>query len=134
MILTYPRDISFNFVQSNQHISCQRYRVSKHTFRGVVSLRGLKKRPITAFYKTYFSEQHNKSFRPGNCLTIYSTDTHFHASITVFENIVRKEEIAHNRPFLFYPQCFQINQVTVSPFVHIFDIIISLFGIELEKT
>ena len=49
-----------------------------------------------------------------------------------FENIVGKEEIAHNEQFLLFPQCFLLNQKIVSPFVHIFDII-SLFAAELEE-
>ena len=51
---------------------------------------------------------------------------------TAFENIVRKGEIAHNEQFLLFPQCFLLNQIIVSPFVHIFDII-SLFAAELEE-
>ena len=42
-----------------------------------------------------------------------------------------KEEIARNIQFLFFPQCFLLSQITVYPFVHIFDII-SLFDAELE--
>ena len=42
-----------------------------------------------------------------------------------------KREIARNERFLLYPQCFLLNQIIVSPFVHIFDII-SLFATELE--
>ena len=48
------------------------------------------------------------------------------------ENIVGKGEIAHNEQFLLFPQCFLLDQIIVSPFVHIFDII-SLFAAELEK-
>ena len=48
------------------------------------------------------------------------------------ENIVRKGEIARNEQFLLFPQCFPLNQITVSLFVHIFDII-SLFAAELEE-
>ena len=44
---------------------------------------------------------------------------------------MRKGEIAHNEQFLLFPQCFLLNQIIVSPFVHIFDII-SLFAAELE--
>ena len=55
-----------------------------------------------------------------------------HQQQTAFENIVRIGEIARNEQFLFFPQCFQLNQKTVSPFVHIF-YIISLFSVELEK-
>ena len=42
-----------------------------------------------------------------------------------------KGEIAHNKQFLLFPQCFLLNQIIVSPFVHIFDI--SLFAPELEE-
>ena len=43
-----------------------------------------------------------------------------------------KEEIAHNKQFLLFPQCFLLNQKIVFPFVNIFDII-SLFAAELEE-
>ena len=43
-----------------------------------------------------------------------------------------KGEIAHNEQFLLFPQCFLLKQITVSPFVHIIDII-SLFAAELEE-
>ena len=46
-----------------------------------------------------------------------------HQQQTAFENIVGKGEIALNEQFLLFPRCFQLNQITVSPFVHIFDII-----------
>ena len=66
-------------------------------------------------------------------LALYSIDTYFNASTkTAFENIVGKGEIAHNEQFLLIPQCFQLDQITVSPFFHMFDII-SLFEVELEK-
>ena len=46
---------------------------------------------------------------------------HFDASTTdSFQNIVGKEEIARYKQFL-PPQCF-LNQIIVSPFVHIVDI------------
>ena len=51
---------------------------------------------------------------------------------TAFENIVGKGEITFNEQFLLFPQCFQLKQITVSLFVHIFAII-SLFAAELEK-
>ena len=57
-------------------------------------------------------------------ITLYSIDT-------AFENIVGKGEIAQEQ-FLLFPQCFLLNQINVSPFVHIFDII-SLFAAELEE-
>ena len=43
-----------------------------------------------------------------------------------------KEEIARNGPFLPFLQCLLLNQIIVSPFVHVFDII-SLFAAELEE-
>ena len=43
-----------------------------------------------------------------------------------------KGEIAHNEQFLLFPQCFLLNQINVSPFVHIFDII-SVLAAELEE-
>ena len=49
-----------------------------------------------------------------------------------FENIVGEEEIARNEQFLLFPQCFLLNELTVTPFLHIFDII-SLFAAELEE-
>ena len=55
-----------------------------------------------------------------------------HQQQTAFENIVGKGEIAHYEQFLLFPQCFLLNQITVSPFTHIFDII-SLFAAECEK-
>ena len=55
-----------------------------------------------------------------------------HQQQTVFENIVGKGEIAHEEQFLLFPQCFPLNQVIVSPFVHIPDII-SLFPAELNE-
>ena len=42
-----------------------------------------------------------------------------------------KGEIARDEQFLLLPQCFLLNQIFESPFVHIFDII-SLFAAELE--
>ena len=55
-----------------------------------------------------------------------------HQQQKAFENIVRKEEIAHNEQFLLFPQCFQLSQIIVSPSVHTFDII-SVFAVELEE-
>ena len=55
-----------------------------------------------------------------------------HQQQTAFENIVGKEEIAHNEQFLLFPQCFLFNQKIISPFVSIYDII-SLFAAELEE-
>ena len=55
-----------------------------------------------------------------------------HQQQTAFENIAGKGEIARNEQFLLFPHGFLVNQIIVSPFVHIFDII-SLFAAELEK-
>ena len=55
-----------------------------------------------------------------------------HQQKTTFENIVGKGEIVRNEQFLLFPQCFQLNQIIVYPFVHIFDIT-SLFAAELEE-
>ena len=66
-------------------------------------------------------------------LTLYPIDTHFDAlATTAFENIVGKGEIACDVQFLLFPQCFLLNQMIISPFVHVFDII-SLFAAELEE-
>ena len=54
-----------------------------------------------------------------------------HQQQTAFENIV-EGEITHNEQFLPFPQCFLLNRIIVSPFVHIFDII-SVFPAEFEK-
>ena len=54
-----------------------------------------------------------------------------HEQQTAFENIMGKGEIAHNEQLLLFPQCFLLNRIVVSTFVHIFDII-SLFAAELE--
>ena len=62
-----------------------------------------------------------------------------HQQQTAFENIDGKGEIARNEQFPLFLQCFQLNQITVSQFVHIFDVIslfadvISLFAVELEE-
>ena len=72
-----------------------------------------------------------------NCftkLTFYSIDTHFDSSRTdTFKNIVGKGEIACVEQFLFFPQCFLLYQISVSPLVHIFDFI-SLYAVELEES
>ena len=54
-----------------------------------------------------------------------------HQQQTALENIVGKGEIACNEQFLLFPQCFLLNQITVSPSVHIFHI--SLFAAEFEE-
>ena len=65
-------------------------------------------------------------------LTLYSIDTHFNSSTTdTFWKHSGKEEIARNKQFLLFLQCFLPNQKIVSPFVNIYDII-SLFAAELE--
>ena len=55
-----------------------------------------------------------------------------HQQQTTFKNIVGKGEIARNEQFLLFPHCFLLNQIIVSPYVHIFGII-SLFAAELEE-
>ena len=55
-----------------------------------------------------------------------------HQQQTAFGNIAGKGEIACNEQFLLFPQCFLLNQIFVTPFVHIFDII-SLFAAEFEE-
>ena len=54
-----------------------------------------------------------------------------HQQQTAFENTVGKGEIARNEQFHLFPQCFLLNQIIVSPFVHIFHTI-SLFAAEFE--
>ena len=56
-----------------------------------------------------------------------------HQEQAAFENIVGKGEIAHNKQFLLFPQWFLLHQISVSPFVHIFDIV-SLFAVEMEES
>ena len=55
-----------------------------------------------------------------------------HQQQTAFENIVGKEDIAHNEQFLLFPQCFLLHQKIVSLFGNIYDII-SLIAAELEE-
>ena len=55
-----------------------------------------------------------------------------HQQQTSFENIVGKGEIAHNEQFLLFLQGFLLNQINVSPFAHIFEII-SVFVAEFEN-
>ena len=54
-----------------------------------------------------------------------------HQQQTTFENNVVKE-VALNKQFLLFPQCFLLNQIIVPQFVHIFDIMF-LFAAELEE-
>ena len=55
-----------------------------------------------------------------------------HRQETAFQNIVGKGEIARNEQFLLFPRCFQLNQIIVSPFIHISDII-CLFAVEFAE-
>ena len=55
-----------------------------------------------------------------------------HQQQTAFENTEGKGEIARNKQFFFFQQCFQLNQIPISPFVHIFDTI-TLFVVELKE-
>ena len=54
-----------------------------------------------------------------------------HQQQTAFEN-VGKKEIAHNKQFLLFPQCFLLNQKIVSPSLNIYHMK-SLFAAELEE-
>ena len=66
-------------------------------------------------------------------LTLYSIDTLFNTQQQpAFQNIVGKGEIARNKPFLLFPQCYLLKQIILSPFVHIFAIL-SLFAAGLEE-
>ena len=51
---------------------------------------------------------------------------------TAFKNNVGKGEIARNEQFLLFPQCSLLNQMIISPFNHIFDII-SLLAAEFGE-
>ena len=64
----------------------------------------------------------------------FNNPTHFDTSTLdiPFENIVGKGEITRNEQFLLFPQFFLFDQIIVSPFVHIFDIIF-LFANEYEE-
>ena len=46
-----------------------------------------------------------------------------HQQQAAFENIVGKKEIARHEQFLLFPQCFLLNQIIITPFVHVFVII-----------
>ena len=75
------------------------------------------------FYAVWIEKDHDT-----DNLTLYSIDAYFDAWTTYrLENIVGKGEIARNEQFLLFPQCFLLNHITVSPLVHMFDII-SLFA------
>ena len=74
----------------------------------------------------------SKMFRNSFCSSVVNPLLHRYSFWRIIENIVGKEEIARNEQFLLFQQCFLLNQITVSPFVHIFDII-SLFATELEE-
>ena len=51
---------------------------------------------------------------------------------TAFENIVGQGEIACNKQFLLFSQCFLLNLIIASPFVHIFGTK-TLFAAEWEE-
>ena len=55
-----------------------------------------------------------------------------HQQQTAFEKIGGKAEIARNEQFLLFPLCFILNQVIISPIVHIFEVI-SLVAAEFEE-
>ena len=54
-----------------------------------------------------------------------------HQQQTAFENIAGKGEIARNKQFLLFPQRVLLNHIIVSPFAHIFYII--LFAAQLQR-
>ena len=56
-----------------------------------------------------------------------------HEEQRAFENIAGKGEIACNEQFLLFPQCFLLYEISVSPFIHIFEFIF-LFVAELEES
>ena len=65
--------------------------------------------------------------------TLYSIGTCFNdQQQRDFENIVGKGEIARNEQFLLFPQCFLLNQIIVSTYINISDIL-SLLAAELEE-
>ena len=43
-----------------------------------------------------------------------------HQQQPTFENMVEKGEIARTEQFLLFPPCFLLNQIIVSPYLHIF--------------
>ena len=91
---------------------------------------GKKKLNAGCYKKRYLLSQN--CFK-SDCLPLYSIDIHFDSPTTdTFEKIVGKGEIARNEQFLLFPQCFLLNRIIVSPFVHIF-YIISSFAAELEE-
>ena len=55
-----------------------------------------------------------------------------HYQQTASENIVGKGQIDCNKQFLLFLQCFLLNQIIVSLFVHISDII-SIFATEFKE-
>ena len=55
-----------------------------------------------------------------------------HQQQTAFENIVGKGEIARNKQFLLFPQCFLLNKIILYLFINIC-YIISSFAAELEQ-
>ena len=61
-------------------------------------------------------------------LTLHSMDTY---NRQLLKTLREKKKLLRTSNFSF-PQCFLLNQINVSPFVHIFDII-SLFAAELEE-
>ena len=66
------------------------------------------------------------------CWTLHTIETQLNAStLDSFWKHCRKRKIACDEQFLLFLQCFLLNQIIVSPFVHIF-YIISLFTAELE--
>ena len=57
-----------------------------------------------------------------------------HQQQSALENIVGKGEIARYEQFLLFQQCFLLDQIVASPFVHIVDIVsFFFFAAELEE-
>ena len=85
---------------------------------------------ISFFSNNLFCFLNKTSF---TIVTLYSRYSVWHINTRqLLKKIVGKGEIAGNEQFLLFPpQCFLLDQIIVSPFVDIFDII-SLFAAELE--
>ena len=55
-----------------------------------------------------------------------------HQQQTALKTLREKGEIARHEQFLLFPQCFLLNHIIISPFVHIIDII-SVFAAEVGR-
>ena len=107
------------------------YSMEVITYCGPKNLLSLK---ISLILKNDRSCTRQKSFHLPACIDCTFTPQILiltHKQWRAFENIVENGEIARKEQFLLFPHFFLLNQIIVSPFVHIFDII-SLFATELE--